>query len=158
MFLNNSLQNSLLVKSFFLRMAVIERKKRQIYAEKIFFSNFAAMSINAKRKTASWILLAIFLPMLLLASLHTHDSNASSHHSSIECVDHHCSGHLIPYSANSHVCVVCQIMTFSVLLVSTISVCVPFSYFQSTKARKRFCVSFSLVGVKGMRAPPCLLS
>lgn len=78
---------------------------------KIFFCNFADMNGMTKRHIASWVLLAVYLPMLLISSLHTHERAVEGETTCAECVQHQCHGHLLQLSDEIHQCVLCQFLT-----------------------------------------------
>ena len=70
--------------------------------------------MKAKRVLFSRLMLAVFLPMLLLSVLHVHDGVYADGDSCMECVNHlpH-AGHL-SINANHHDdCVLCQFMSLS---------------------------------------------
>ncbi|MBR1499631.1 MAG: hypothetical protein IJ615_08420 [Bacteroidaceae bacterium] len=66
-----------------------------------------------KRHIAAWLLLAVYLPMLLLSSLHTHEASQETEQACTECVHHQCQGHLVQLSDGMHQCVLCQILTLT---------------------------------------------
>ena len=73
------------------------------------------MVVNAltKRHIASWLLLAVYVPMLLIASLHVHGADESGEPTCAECVQHHCNGHLSQVTTGMHPCLLCQLMTLT---------------------------------------------
>lgn len=71
------------------------------------------MNLDRKRHISAWILLAVFLPMLLLSSLHIHQESELSADSCTECVHHHCHGHLSQLAETMHHCVLCQFLTLT---------------------------------------------
>ena len=50
--------------------------------------------MKTKRHIASWVLLAVFLPMLLLSSFHIHETGETVKTECTDCVHHNCHGHL----------------------------------------------------------------
>ncbi|MBQ9525609.1 MAG: hypothetical protein IJR69_10905 [Bacteroidaceae bacterium] len=70
------------------------------------------MNLNTKRYIASWVLLTVFLPTLLLSSLHIHHVSEDET-SCTACVQHQCHGHLSQFSGSLHHCVLCQFLTLS---------------------------------------------
>lgn len=56
--------------------------------------------------------------MLLLSSLHIHQSQPSALASCTECVHHQCGGHLAQQSLTLHACVLCQFLTLPMLSVA----------------------------------------
>jgi len=82
--------------------------------------------MNAKTKTtfASWALLAVYVPMLILSSLHIHHAEAASEYSVFvcaQCINHqHHAGHLQAFTPHQHDCVLCQIIHVPYLLASAV--------------------------------------
>ena len=72
-----------------------------------------------KRHIAAWLLLAVYVPMLLLSSLHFHEPSQEMEPTCTECVGHQCHGHLIQLSGGMHQCVLCQILTLTYIVVAT---------------------------------------
>lgn len=71
------------------------------------------MNVMTKRHISAWLLLSVYLPMLLLSSLHIHDAGQEGEATCHECVQHQCHGHLSQFSGDLHQCVLCQILTLS---------------------------------------------
>lgn len=114
------------------------------------------MRVETRRHIASWILLAVFLPMLVFSSLHQHHYEQQSIDTECShCVNHkpH-DGHLTMQTFTKHACVLCQILTFTFLIVSVSSVVFTnneYSKFYNAK------VSYSrnlYYGIIRPRAPP----
>ena len=61
-----------------------------------FFRTFAAeyMKLANKRHMAAWMLLAVFVPILLLSSIHIHETGETTTTECNDCVHHSCHGHL----------------------------------------------------------------
>ncbi len=76
------------------------------------------MKAKTKRHIASWVLLAVFLPMYLFASLHVHPANYYGDEACTECVHHQCGGHVAQQAASFHACVLCQFLTLPMLAVA----------------------------------------
>ena len=72
-----------------------------------------------KRQIASWVLLAVYLPMLLISSLHIHEAADWGETACAECVHHQCHGHLNQLSEGMHQCVLCQILTLTYIATAT---------------------------------------
>ncbi len=64
---------------------------------------------------ASWVLLAVFLPMFFM-SLHVHPSSYSADYACTDGVRHQCRGHIGQQVQTLHYCVLCQF--FSVPMVA----------------------------------------
>lgn len=86
--------------------------------------NFAAVNVMMKRHIASWVLLAVFVPMLVMSSLHVHVADGPVHSYCNECVQHHCQGHVAAQGVAMHACVLCQFLTFSFLPATVFAVMV----------------------------------
>lgn len=71
------------------------------------------MNVLKKRHLAAWLLLAVYVPMLILSSMHVHGNVATGELACDECVQHQCHGHLMQFSGDFHQCVICQILTLS---------------------------------------------
>ena len=84
---------------------------------------FAAMKVTTRRQSiASWVLLAIYVSMLLIASLHVHERPLGSGEECAECIAHHCHGHLSQTATWAHDCVLCQFLSQTMLPATVIAV------------------------------------
>ena len=120
--------------------------------------NFAH-EMERKRQIASWILLAVFVPMMVLSSLHVHHVDDDSDIACAECVDHHCAGHITQQSGGIHQCVLCQFLTLP-LAVATVVV---MAFMSFAVKRIVICGSVSHIIYRGervhcLRAPPFCFS
>ena len=114
------------------------------------------MKEGVRRKIASWLLLAVFLPMLLLSSLHTHEPEFQEEECA-ECVHHQsCPGHLASGTLTLHECVLCQFLSLTffatvtvAFIVRLINECV---YQDASTAHVRVYQG----GPTALRAPPTL--
>ena len=79
------------------------------------------MDLKQKTYLKSWALLLVFVPMLLISSLHVHHEEQIAKHDCKECVSHNCAGHLLPQGDSMHTCVLCQFLTMSFLTAVGIS-------------------------------------
>lgn len=116
--------------------------------------NFAAVKLTTKRHIASWSMLAVFVLMLILSSLHVHYQDTVAEQDCKECVHHHCNGHLTQFATSMHQCVLCQFLTLPFLIVAIAS----FTIFHrvskvAVDARQRH-VAIGCLGIIGLRAPP----
>ena len=84
------------------------------------FLTFAAVNVRRKRNMASWLLLAVFVPMLLLSSLHIHNYEQSADEQCTECVHHQCGGHIGQQTLSLDDCLLCQFLTLSVTIAACI--------------------------------------
>jgi hypothetical protein len=93
------------------------------------FHTFAAVSIRLKQQIASRVLLAVFLPMLLLSSLHTHHLQPSTNEEECtDCVQHHCAGHIGQLAQTMHECVLCQLLSLPMVVAAAVVVRTFFAY------------------------------
>ena len=79
------------------------------------------MKETGKRYYSSWVLLAVFLPMLVLSSLHVHPARHAEADPCDECLHHlpH-SGHIGTLSTCSFDCVLCQFLTLPFLIAEAV--------------------------------------
>lgn len=114
------------------------------------------MNPITKRHIASWVLLAVYLPMLLLSSLHIHRIKRFYEVECAACVQHQCHGHLVQLSEGMHQCVLCQILTLTyVATTESVLHC----YHPQQKAvyacyRQTPCLTYT--GFTSLRAPPAV--
>lgn len=109
-----------------------------------------------KRHIAAWLLLAVYVPMLLLSSLHFHEPSQEMEPTCTECVGHQCHGHLIQLSGGMHQCVLCQVLTLTyVTTVAGALLCYQARRKIVYAVRRR---NFSAVQLFGfcLRAPPAV--
>ena len=111
------------------------------------------MNVTQKRKIAARLLLAVFLPMLLLSSLHVHPSGLSAD-SCTECVDHHCGGHLGQKAPSLHDCVLCQLLTLPMLSAAVAVVAVALRVDNELPRQGRALRATSPAGTIVTRGPP----
>ena len=117
-------------------------------------STFAAVKLTRKRHIASWLLLAVFVPMMLISSLHIHQTIENGETACIECVHHQCSGHLTQMSTTIHQCVLCQFLTITFVAVGAVSLLYFKEVVSVRKDAQRRHVSVAHSGIVGLRAPP----
>lgn len=112
------------------------------------------MDTMKKRRIAALLLLSVFLPMLVLSSLHVHEG-ISAEGNCVECMNHipH-AGHISLNLNHSHDCVLCQFVTQPFLtaasLVVAVAVVVCLDSFREPSAR---CLS-TVCRIHSPRAPP----
>lgn len=115
------------------------------------------MNVDRKRYIASWVLLAVFLPMLILSSVHVHDSGSYIEEECNECVHHHCHGHVGELANTLHACVLCQFLSLSFVATGFLSVV----YYKKVNrihfAQHQSDVHFEACGIPLLRAPPFVL-
>ena len=120
----------------------------------IFCCTFAAVNVNRKRNIASWMLLAVFVPMLLLSSLHIHNSSALTEEKCSECVQHNCHGHLGELTTTMHACVLCQFLTMSFVSDTVFAVVLYNKVYRNQMAQRQCDVHLDVCGIPTLRAPP----
>lgn len=112
------------------------------------------MRLTTKRHIASRVLLAVFVPMLLLSSLHIHETSQAEETACAECVQHQCHGHLTPFSSSVHQCVLCQFLTLTFVAAAVAAVICTLPKRITVCARHSHAVRLTYCGVIGLRAPP----
>ena len=80
------------------------------------------MRLDLKRQLSSYVLLAVFLPILLFSSLHLHDEDIHDDGVCAECVHKHCGGHIVQNTNVIQTCVLCQFLGLTFLNVCSLSV------------------------------------
>ena len=77
---------------------------------------------ETRRRQASWLLLLVFVPMLVLSSLHIHAYQYAVHTECAECVNHHPhAGHVAAATPSLHDCVLCQFLTLTYLAATIVA-------------------------------------
>ena len=107
-----------------------------------------------KRQICAWLMLAFFLPMLALSSVHVHHHADVSVTECADCLNHSCTGHLTILDDPLHQCVLCQFLTLSYVAAASIAVIV---YTQSLHKRCKLspdAVRLCTYGIPSFRAPP----
>ena len=101
------------------------------------------------------MLLAVYLPMLLLASIHVHDVEvAVVEQECTDCVHHNCHGHLMASAFSMHECVLCQFLSLTFTAASAAAVVFFCRIFSVRYAWTQNAVCMPDFGVPGLRAPP----
>ena len=84
------------------------------------------MKMDLKRKISAWMLLAVYLPLLILSSIHLHTAYEWELDECYQCASHlpH-SGHITSQGATHHVCLLCQFLSLPGLIEQSVmlSVC-----------------------------------
>ena len=110
--------------------------------------------METKRRIASWVLLAVFLPMLLLSSLHIHDFPTAVQDSCEACVDHHCGGHFGQQTLSMHQCLLCEFLSMPILLVAAMALVACFRGVDLRYSPQTSCRAYRVCGILVPRAPP----
>jgi len=115
---------------------------------------FAPVNIRIKRHIASWMLLAVFVPMLLVSSIHVHELTNFDSGSCNECVQHHCHGHLVELTASMHQCLLCQFLTLTFVAAAVFAVASFNKTFKFLIAQSHSDLRHDVCGIPLLRAPP----
>ena len=99
-------QHQLPHRRFFRQIAINKGRTHVTLNKKMF---------GTKRHIASWLLLAVFVPMLLLSSVHIHETGEIIEAECADCVHHSCHGHMTAAATWAHDCVLCQFLTLTML-------------------------------------------
>ena len=134
------------------------KKKRIYFVVYALICTFAAVKANRKRNIASWMLLAVFVPMLILSSLHIHGYEQAGDEQCTECVHHQCGGHLGQQTLSLHDCLMCQFLTLSITLATCISAVTLFIHiYKLTFAQSYGHLCSQALGATVTRGPPAYL-
>ena len=107
-----------------------------------------------QRRFSAWMLLAVFVPMLLLSSFHVHEQASLAGASCTACVDHHCGGHLDQQTLHLHDCVLCQFVSLPYLWAIATGITL---FYRKTTAYNEMGTQLcpiAIVGINASRAPP----
>ena len=131
-----------------------DHKERKSYLLFFIFTP-ASVKLDNRRHIASWLLLAVFVPMLVFSSLHIHeDGVAETETACADCVNHSCHGHLTQMATWTHDCVLCQFLTLTFVTTAAVAL-ININKVVSSRIdaqRRNVCVAYS--GIVGLRAPP----
>ena len=104
---------------------------------------------------ASWLLLAVFVPMLLLSSLHIHGYEQAADDLCTECVNHHCGGHLGQQTLSLDNCLLCQFLTLPMAVAACIAAVTLFNaVVRLTHAQGNDRICQQALGIIVTRGPP----
>ena len=112
------------------------------------------MNVRTKRHIASWVLLVVFLPMLILSSVHVHETPESIGSECSGCVQHHCHGHIGELTTSMHACVLCQFLTMSFVAAAVFTVVLFHKANEIHFAQRRSDILLEACGINKLRAPP----
>jgi len=110
--------------------------------------------VKMKRHISAWVLLAVFVPMVLLSSFHTHGLESIAQDDCKECVAHHCHGHFVELTTTLHACVLCQFQTFSFVAAAVFAVVYINKVSKNIIAQRQGYVHLDVCGIPLLRAPP----
>ena len=113
------------------------------------------MGIKSKRQTTARMLLAVFVPMLLLTSLHTHHEARTTGDDCYQCAHHQPhSGHLSAVQSVVHDCLLCQLASVPYISATVLLLVLPVRAVVRTLSRDDADFSRCVYGTKQSRAPP----
>jgi len=107
-----------------------------------------------KRQLCAWLLLAVFLPVLTLSSVHVHQHTHAQEVECNDCLNHCCPGHLTVLDHSFHQCVFCQFLTLSYIGATTIAVILFAAPYQKPSIILHAAVRIRTCGIPLLRAPP----
>ena len=132
-----------------------DRKNRILLLFHSLICTFAPVKLDNRRHIASWLLLAVFVPMLILSSLHEHDTSVSAAETEcVDCVHHSCHGHLTQMASWTHDCVLCQFLTLPMLVAVMLAVTVSALVCNKRYAQPLYGYRADSCGVIVTRGPP----
>jgi hypothetical protein len=115
------------------------------------------MKETMKRHISSVVLLAVFLPMLILSSIHVHHSVHQQEKECEECVHHipH-SGHIGVQTTCSFDCVLCQFLSLPFLMAAAVIFTARHHCSTISFSTKKQHTAKGTEGIICLRAPPFL--
>lgn len=115
------------------------------------------MKKENRRYFTSWLLLAVFVPMLLLSSVHMHESTESTEVTCIDCLHNHCGGHLTQTTVHLDDCVLCQFLTLPMFVAVAVVVALVLKKGVRLYAMNHCRIVAVACGVISLRGPPVCL-
>lgn len=114
------------------------------------------MRNSYKRQTAAWILMAVFIPMLFLASLHRHDTvEQSQEEVCYACLHHiHHDAHLNTMVHHTGDCVLCHFLSLPFLATAVLAIATPYYIIRTATTAPASHLSSFRHGVPSLRGPP----
>ena len=112
------------------------------------------MKIANKRHIASWLLLAVFVPMLVLSSVHIHETGETIATECADCMHHSCHGHMTATPYWAHDCVLCQFLTLTMLAAAVMAVTVYVHVCKTSYAQPLCGFRSDSCGTNVTRGPP----
>ena len=103
-----------------------------------------------------WMLLAVFVPMLILSSIHVHENSNVFVDECNECVQHHCHGHLVQQTVSMHDCVLCQFLSLTTLAATVVTLVLFNNVGKIRIAQRQLYVYSDACGIPTLRAPPAV--
>ena len=112
------------------------------------------MKLTLRRKIASWGLLAVIVPMVMLSSMHVHESHSSALTECAACVAHHCHGHIAQAALSFDDCVVCQFLSLTFVAAVLAAVAFFFNVLWIHYAQRPGSICKACLGKNITRGPP----
>ncbi len=110
-----------------------------------------------RRKIAAFVLLAVYMSMLLVSSLHVHAKSFFAETDCEQCLHHQVhNGHLTASDGGQHDCLLCQFLTLSYTAVVVATVVYFTKVCKIHYVAPEFQIERISRGVVGLRAPPSL--
>ena len=109
-----------------------------------------------RRILISRILLAVFVPMLLLSALHIHTEETSADDSCIECMHHVRHSHLTSGNFCIGQCVLCQFQTLPFIIAALTTICITLMVRQEVRSTTHIFFPVSAINQQKLRAPPAV--
>ena len=129
-------------------------KKSQIYLAFCLQSRTFAVVKVIRRQISAFFLLAVFLPMLALSSLHIHEAPQAIDTECSDCVHHNCHGHLTAIATWAHECVLCQFLTLPMFVAVILAVTVYINVCKKFRAQTLCICHRACCGTIVTRGPP----
>lgn len=115
------------------------------------------MKASVKRKYSAWLLLLVFVPMMVLTSLHVHDYEETAVNQCEQCAHHiRHAGHLNAISNHSFDCPFCQFASLPYVAPIAAAVAVAFIVINKVYINNVYRVCAGVCDLKSTRAPPFL--
>ena len=108
-----------------------------------------------KRRVYAWLLLSVFVPMMALSIIHSHDSSAHSFTVCSDCAHHVAhAGHIDMNGSHTHDCVLCQFTSIAFIGGSLLAVTAIFCFAQRPMQSSSSIPARRIEGLSLLRAPP----
>lgn len=112
-------------------------------------------NLGHKRQLSAWILLGVFIPMLLFASLHTHGGEQQWAGECYACLHHvHHNGHLTSNTFVFGHCVLCTFLALPFVAGATLAVLAVSGMFFAPGYKATFTLCLRKQRAYSLRAPP----
>lgn len=114
--------------------------------------------MEIRRRINAWILLGLFIPLMMTASLHRHEVVGEQEELCESCIHHQAhSGHLASGVSCIVECVFCQFLTYHFLKASVCSVVAFIALVFMVRPMAKCLYAFSPIQYHSSRAPPYIL-